>query len=138
MNIPALLMAGLCLLSPKALALTEEGDYTQQLDFPPVVEEAEPEREYLGRYYITGYDTCARCCGKSDGITASGTTATVGRTVAAGRELHFGATIWIEGIGERVVEDRGVGNGCIDVFCADHPDCYALTGWYDVYLVEGE
>lgn len=137
MNIPALLMAGLCLLSPKALALTEEGDYTQQLDFPPAVEEAEPELTYLGTYKITGYDACARCCGKSDGITASGTRAEVGRTIATGREFDFGTRLYIEGIGERTVEDRGVGNGCIDVFCADHPDCYALTGWYDVYLVEG-
>lgn len=132
MNIPALLMAGLMILSPKALALMEEGDYTEQI--VPQIIEVEPEREYLGRYYITGYDTCARCCGKSDGITASGTTATVGRTVAAGRELPFDTVIWIDGIGERVVEDRGVGNGCIDVLCEDHPACYAITGYYDVYL----
>lgn len=134
MNIPALLMAGLCLLSPKALALTEEGDYTVQVTVPEIVDESEPERKYLGTYYITGYDACARCCGKSDGITASGTRAEVGRTIATGREFDFGTRLYIEGIGERTVEDRGVGNGCIDVFCADHPECYALTGWYDVYL----
>ncbi len=22
-----------------------------------------------------------------------------------------------------------------DVLCNDHPECYALTGWYDVYEV---
>ena len=97
----------------------------------------EREMTYLGRYYITGYDTCARCCGWSTGITASGAAATVGRTIAAGREFAFGTTLYIDGIGERVVEDRGVGNGKIDVLCSNHSECYAVTGWYDVYRVEG-
>lgn len=96
-----------------------------------------PQRTYLGRYYITGYDTCIQCCGKSDGITASGTYATVGRTIATGNEFAYGTTLYIEGIGERIVEDRGVGNGKIDVLCNNHAECYAITGWYDVYKVEG-
>lgn len=101
-------------------------------------QEAEPTKKYLGRYYITGYDTCARCCGKTDGITASGTQATVGRTCAAGKDLPFGTRLYIEGIGERIVEDRGGGvNGAhIDVLCEDHPACYAITGWYEVWVVE--
>lgn len=37
------------------------------------VQRSEETRTYLGRYYVTGYDTCAACCGKTDGITASGT-----------------------------------------------------------------
>lgn len=91
---------------------------------------------YLGSYYVTGYDTCAACCGKTDGITASGTTATVGRTCAA-NGLPFGTRLWIEGIGERTVEDRGGMRGQhIDVLCADHPDCYAVTGWYEVWRYE--
>lgn len=64
---------------------------------------------YLGRYWITGYDICEECCGKTDGITASGAVAQVGRTIAAPREIPFGTTLYIEGIGERVVEDRGGG-----------------------------
>lgn len=88
---------------------------------------------YLGTYWITGYDTCAQCCGKTDGITASGTQATVGATCAA--TLPFGTILYIEGIGVRVVEDRGVGDGCIDVVCADHAACYAITGWYDVWTI---
>lgn len=101
-------------------------------------QEAEPTRRYLGRYRITGYDTCVQCCGKSDGITASGTVATVGRTCAASADLPFGTRLWIDGVGERVVEDRGGGvNGQhIDVLCADHTGCYAITGYYDVYIIE--
>lgn len=91
---------------------------------------------YLGSYYVTGYDTCAACCGKADGITASGTTATVGRTCAA-NGLPFGTRLYIEGIGERTVEDRGGMKGQhIDVLCADHPACYAVTGWYEVWMYE--
>ena len=99
----------------------------------------EPERVYLGLYYITGYDTCAACCGKTDGITASGTYATAGRTVAASLEFDFGTRLWIEGIGERVVEDRGgaIGGGRLDVVCNDHAECYSITGWYDVWLIVG-
>ena len=101
--------------------------------------EGKPEgARYLGTYKITGYDTCSRCCGKSDGVTASGTQATVGRTCAAPATFAFGTRLWIDGLGERVVEDRGGGvNGQhIDVLCADHPACYAITGSYDVYILE--
>lgn len=101
-----------------------------------------PECEliYVGDYYITGYDICYECCGKTDGITASGTYATAGRTAAAGYEFDFGERIWIEGLGERTVEDRGgaIGGGRIDVLCENHNVCYSITGWYPVYrIVEG-
>lgn len=105
---------------------------------PETVEEPEPILRYLGEYRITGYCTCSKCCGKSDGITASGTTATVGRTCAAGKDLPFGTVLYIKGIGYRTVEDRGggVNGGHIDVLCENHSECYALTGHYDVYVVE--
>lgn len=97
-----------------------------------------PQKRYLGQFKITGYDTCAACCGKSDGITASGTQATVGRTCAAASGLPFGTRLWIEGLGERIVEDRGgaIKGNRIDVLCANHPDCYAVTGIYEVYVLE--
>ena len=53
----------------------------------------------------TGYDACLKCCGKTDGITASGRKATPGRTVAV-NWLPFGTSIWIDGKEYRV-EDRG-------------------------------
>ena len=101
-------------------------------------QEAQPAMRYLGQFKITGYDTCSRCCGKTDGITASGTQATVGRTCAASKDLPFGTRLYIEGIGERIVEDRGGGvNGNhIDVLVADHPAAYAITGTYAVYVIE--
>ena len=107
---------------------------------PETVEEPEPEPtlRYLGEYKVTGYDICVSCCGSTKGITASGTTATVGRTCAAGKDLPFGTVLWIDGIGYRTVEDRGggVNGGHIDVLCNNHPECFSITGWYDVYVVE--
>lgn len=101
--------------------------------------DSEPERKFLGRFRITGYCTCARCCGNSNGITASGTTATVGRTCAAAKGIPFGTVLYIDGIGERVVEDRGgFAANTIDVLCEDHPACYRITGWYDVWEVQND
>lgn len=102
-----------------------------------IAEEHVKSYVYLGRYYITGYDICKKCCGKTDGITASGARASVGRTIAAPKNIPFGTVLYIEGIGERVVEDRGgsVKNKRLDVLCRNHKECYAVTGWYDVYEV---
>lgn len=106
-------------------------------DYPPVSYYSEPEKTYLGTYYITGYDTCYECCGKTDGITASGTYATVGRTIAAPSNFAFGTHLYIDGIGERVVEDRGgsVSGNRLDLLCNNHSECYAITGYYDVYII---
>lgn len=96
--------------------------------------------EYLGRFYITGYDICLKCCGKTDGITASGVKAQVGRTCAAPKGFAFGTRLYIDGIGERIVEDRGgaIKGNKIDVLCENHADCYAITGYYEVYrIIEG-
>lgn len=53
----------------------------------------------------TGYDACVKCCGKADGITASGVKAQANRTVAV-NWLPFGTRLEIEGQLYRV-EDRG-------------------------------
>ena len=137
----ALFLACLGLFTSKALAAPPERKVAIFNAVPKAsrepMPEPEPELIYAGRYYITGYDICLSCCGKTDGITASGAQATVGRTCAMSG-VAFGTRVWIDGIGERVVEDRGggVSGQHIDVLCADHPACYAITGYYDVYFVE--
>lgn len=83
---------------------------------------ATSEWEYCGEYRCTYYCPCEKCCGKSDGITASGTHATQGRTVAASKEFPFGTKLMINGH-EYIVEDRGVGRGKIDIFLEDHQEC---------------
>ena len=77
---------------------------------------------YLGTYSLTAYCACIDCCGKTDAITASGTVATAGRTVAC-NSLPFGTVIEIEGYGTYVVEDRGgMGGNVIDIFFNDHQE----------------
>lgn len=92
---------------------------------------------YVGRFYITGYDICVECCGKTDGITYSGTQATVGRTCGASFSWPIGTEFYIEGLGHRTVEDRGYikSDYHLDVLCSNHDECYTITGWYDVWKV---
>lgn len=99
---------------------------------------AKPKLTPLGTMYITGYDDCVQCCGKwAGGPTASGVMPTVNHTVAMSADYPFGTQIYIEGLGYYTVEDRGVGSGTVDVYCNNHSECYAITGYYEVYIVEG-
>lgn len=54
---------------------------------------------------ITAYCACVKCCGKSDGITASGHKAKYG--YIALNWLPFGTKVRIAGLGEFIVMDRG-------------------------------
>ena len=99
--------------------------------------EEEIQMRFLGNYKITGYRMFAASenGGRSDGMTASGVIGEPGRTVAM-KDIDFGAKIYIEGLGEYIVEDRGVGSGVVDVACYTTDECYSITGYYDVYIVE--
>ena len=44
-------------------------------------------------FKVTAYCSCAKCCGKTNGITASGTKATAGRTVATSSQFSFGTQL---------------------------------------------
>ena len=99
------------------------------------------EYQYLGSYNITGYTPkCNHCCGNENGITASGVEAIAGYTVAAPNHIPFGTTLYIEGYGYYVVEDRGnFPDTVIDIAAPDHDACYALTGnEIAVYVVSND
>lgn len=85
-----------------------------------------------GKYKITAYCSCAACCGKTNGITASGTKATANHTIAAPSTFAFGTKVLINGI-EYTVEDRGgdIQGNRIDVYMNSHSE--ALT-WGVKYL----
>lgn len=86
--------------------------------------EDKPQLKSLGIYTATAYCPCRKCCGKSDGITASGTKATAGRTIAADTsKLPFGTKVYINGH-EYVVEDRGgaIKGNKIDIFFSSHAE----------------
>lgn len=84
------------------------------------------------RYKITAYCSCAKCCGKSNGITALGTRATAGRTVAASSKFKFGTKLNINGH-VYTVEDRGgaINGNKIDIYVNSHAE--ALS-WGVKYL----
>lgn len=72
--------------------------------------------ENAGRHRITHYCPLECCNGKGRAWqTASGAPMVIGKTVAASsREFPFGTRLLING-NIYVVEDRGVGRGCIDI-----------------------
>ncbi len=94
---------------------------------------------YLGRFLLTGYCPCAICCGKTNGITASGKPATPNHTIAADKRYAFGTQMVINGI-VYTVEDRGgaITGNHIDIFFNTHAEALAWGKRYgDVYLYTG-
>lgn len=84
---------------------------------------ATTEQEGATTYKITAYCLCSKCCGKATGRTASGTTATAGRTVAASSKFAFGTKLNIGGH-IYTVEDRGgaINGNKIDIFVNSHAE----------------
>ena len=90
--------------------------------------------EPMGEFKLTAYCPCAKCCGKwANGITATGTTATEGRTIAVDpRVIPYGSSVTIyfadgtshtytaEDCGGAIKENR------IDVFFDSHEDARAF------------
>jgi len=83
-------------------------------------------------FKVTAYCSCAKCCGKTTGRTASGTKATAGHTVAASGQFSFGTKLMINGQ-EYTVEDRGgaIQGNRIDIYMNSHVDAVA---WGVKYL----
>lgn len=87
--------------------------------------------EYVGEYILTAYCPCPICCGAYSNMenptTASGTTATAGRTIAAPSNFAFGTQLVINGQ-VYTVEDRGsaITGNRIDVFFSSHAEALAF------------
>lgn len=78
----------------------------------------------LGTFKLTAYCACSKCCGKFDGITASGTKAKQGRTIAVDpRQIPYGTKVVINGH-TYTAEDcgGGIGKNRIDVFFDSHKE----------------
>ena len=83
----------------------------------------EPPKDARNRkYVITAYCPCQKCCGKTDGITASGEKAVQGVTIATDKSMPFGTKVYIDGVGERIVQDRGgaIKGNRIDLYFDSH------------------
>jgi 3D (Asp-Asp-Asp) domain-containing protein len=79
----------------------------------------------LGRFKLTAYS--GPQLGQALPITATGTTARAGRTVAVDPKIiPLGSRVYIEGIGERIAEDVGGGikGNHIDVYLGSIPQAH--------------
>ena len=83
-------------------------------------EKAYTEKEMI----ITAYCPCAKCCGETNGITASGTKAKQGRTVAVDpRYIPYGTEIIIDGQ-TYIAEDCGgaIKGERLDIYFDSHSE----------------
>ena len=85
---------------------------------------------YLGNFKLTHYcdERYSHICG-GNGVTASGTKTSVGRTVAVDpRKIPYGTKMYIEGYGWRVAEDCGsaVKNNQIDILVSTHSQALSM------------
>ena len=102
--------------------LPEETPEEPEPEITIEAEEVTPEVQSLGTFRLTAYCPCAKCCGKTDGITYTGTKATPDRTVAVDPNvIPLGSTLYING-NAYVAEDIGgaIKGNRIDVFFPDH------------------
>lgn len=96
---------------------------------------------------LTWYCPCTECCDEygGKGITASGTYATEGRTIAVPKDIPFFTPIYIEYLGGTyVAEDRGSaikytedGKMKIDIFINSHEQAL-INGVVDTLVIIGE
>lgn len=102
---------------------------TVEIAEPPQISK-EPTEPAWAEYEATAYCACEKCCGaweenRPDGIvyTASGAVAQEGVTIAADWDvLPPGTVVYIDGLGERVVQDRGgaIKGNAVDIYFEDH------------------
>ena len=79
-------------------------------------------------FNTSAYCSCAKCCGKTNGITASGAKASEWYTLAAGSGYKLGTVIYIPAFSNKpnggwfVVQDRGgaISNSKLDVYMGSH------------------
>lgn len=86
---------------------------------------------YLGNFKLTQYccEEYEHICGTGNGITATGTKVTVGRTIAVDpKVIPYGTKVYIEGFGWRVAEDCGgaVKGNHIDIAAKTHNEALSI------------
>ena len=96
------------------------------------------QKQDLGKFTVTAYCPCEICCGKNDGITASGKKATANNTIAADTSvLPLGSKVQIEGKVYTVEDTGGAIKGKrIDIFFNTHQEALNYGKRYvNVYLL---
>lgn len=123
---------------------------TEQPVTPPATPDPEPQQPdsgnqnspsgtSLGVFKISHYCPCPICCGEfSNGITASGTTAQAGRTIAVDPSLiPLGSSVLINGQAY-IAEDTGgaIKGNRIDVFVSTHSEALANGVYYAEVILQ--
>jgi 3D (Asp-Asp-Asp) domain-containing protein len=91
-----------------------------------------PKLRELGTFKLTAYCICEKCCGKSDGITASSVKATPYKTVAVDKNvIPLGTELYING-DYFVAQDTGgaVKGNVIDVCVSSHEEALSFGVHY--------
>lgn len=91
---------------------------------PEVLERTQPTPLDLGEYTLTAYCPCYFCCGKTDGITYTGSSATSNHTVAVDPSvIALGSTLIINHQ-EYTAEDIGgaIKGNKIDIYFDTHQE----------------
>lgn len=86
---------------------------------------------YIGNFKLTQYccEEYEHICGTGNGITATGTKVTAGRTIAVDPSvIPYGTRVYIEGFGWRVAEDCGgaVDGKHIDIAAPTHNEALSI------------
>jgi len=96
-------------------------------------------------FNTSAYCACMSCCGKTNGITASGAKAAAWYTVAAGKGYKMGTVIYIPALADKpnggwfVVQDRGgaISNSKLDVYMNSHYEALQFGRQYlEAYVYE--
>lgn len=102
-----------------------------------------PHMKYLGKFDASYYcgEEYPHICGTGNGITASGVKAISGITIAADTSvIPMGSYVYIEGVGVRIVQDRGGGikGNKLDIFVDTHDEALekSVLRDADVWIIE--
>lgn len=112
---------------------------TKKVEQNEIKESSDNNENFLGYFTLTYYCPCSKCCGQwASGITASGTIAEAGRTIATSSKYAFGTKMNINGH-VYTVEDRGgaIKGNKIDIYVNSHAEALKLGKQTNVpvYLV---
>lgn len=130
-------------LQDEETLLTVQDQLSDLMDGTDAVLSGKVELEEAGMFFCTAYCTerYPHICGTGNGITASGVEIKADVTVAADQTLlPYGTVLYIEGVGVRIVQDKGeaVQGRHLDVAVDTHENALNWAGYGDhkVWIVK--
>ncbi len=130
--------------SVQTIEMMSDTLFTSEIPFGINVDGITPTIE---KFNVSAYCSCEKCCGKVDGITASGDTVKEWCTIAAGKKYELGTVIYIPDLanmpngGWFIVQDRGgaISNERLDIYLSTHQKALEFGRQYlECYIYEKE